>query len=277
MLKRTGGVALLGLVWAPAAWAQAQPAAPPAPAAAPATEAFPAEAPAEQALPPAPVAPAPVQEPVAPAPAAVAAPIATTSAPEPARDTGDDMRPSHWKRSGFFASLQLGGGYFHASSGAADDTRWFNGGAVSGQLAIGGRVGRARQVVLAGAYLRDQVVGLTSKDQRIDGDEPHLDDVTFALWALGFLVDVKAQDEPGLHFQGLVGAGALSVSRNAGSTENPSGFMASLGVGYDFVSSEHFALGALLRGTYAPFSVDEFSGTTVNALAPALLLTASTR
>jgi hypothetical protein len=171
--------------------------------------------------------------------------------------------------------LQLGGGYFHAESGGDNDTRWFNGGSVSGQLAIGGRVGR--HVALAGAYLRDQVVGLTSKDQLIDGDEPHLGDATFALWAIGFLVDAKAQDDPGLHFQLLIGAGALSVSRQSRDADDPSGLMASLGVGYDFLASEHFALGALFRGTYAPLSVDESSGTTVYSIVPALLLTASTR
>lgn len=181
------------------------------------------------------------------------------------------------RRSRFYGTFQLGGGYFHATSGAEQDTRRFSGGTVSGQLAIGGRIGRKRNVALAGAFLRDQVIGLRSKDQRIDGDEPDLHDATFALWAVGFLVDFALERQPGLHFQALAGVGALSVSRSSGNPDDPTGLMVSLAAGYDFKVAEGLALGALLRATYAPLEVTETSSTSVNTLVPALLLTASTR
>ena len=132
-------------------------------------------------------------------------------------------------------------------------------------------------MALAGAFLRDQVVGLRSKDQRIDGDEPNLQDVTFGLWAVGFLVDFAMEREPGLHVQALAGVGALSVSRTSGDPDDPTGLMASLAAGYDFKVGQDLALGALLRATYAPLDANEVSGTTVHVLVPALLLTASTR
>lgn len=204
--------------------------------------------------------------------------------PAPVESSKAEVRPAlptpadaPVRRSRFYGTLQLGGGYFHATSGSEQDTRRFSGETISGQLAIGGRIGQGRNVALAGAFLRDQVVGLRSKDQRIDGDEPHLDDVTFGLWALGFLVDVAVQREPGLHFQGLVGVGALSASRPSGDPDDPTGLMASLAAGYDFEISNDWSLGALLRATYAPLDVNEVSGTTVRILVPALLITAATR
>src|SRR5258708_17682243 len=117
---------VLGLTWAPAAWAQAQPVPP--------------------AAPPAVDAPAPA--------AAASSPAAPPDAPE--------TRQSWRKRSRFFSSAQLGAGYFHASSGAPDDTRTFSGGSVSWELAIGGRI--SPHLALAGAFLRDEIIGLSSKD-----------------------------------------------------------------------------------------------------------------
>ncbi len=229
--------------------------------------------PAEQPLPLAPADPAPVALPLAPPPPP---PPPPADAPKSVSAESTGTAPP-LKRTRFFATFQLGGGYFHATSGTSQDTRRFSGGTISGELAVGGRVGRKRNVALAAAFLRDQVVGLRSKDQKIDGDEPHLQDVTFALWAVGFLVDFAMQREPGLHFQALAGVGALSASRNSGDPDDPAGLMASLAAGYDFKVNDGLAFGALLRATYAPLDVSEVSGTTVNTLVPALLFTASTR
>jgi hypothetical protein len=208
---------------------------------------------------------------VPPAPAPVESPQAEVRPAPPKR------AEAPVKRSRFYGTLQLGGGYFHASSGSDDDTRRFRGGTISWQVAMGGRVGRERNVALAGAFLRDQVIGLRSKDQRIDGDEPNLDDVTFGLWAVGFLVEAAAQREPGLHFQLLLGVGGLSVSRRSGDPDDPTGLMASLAAGYDFKVGNDWSLGALLRATYAPLDVNEVSGTTVRIVVPALLMTVATR
>lgn len=179
------------------------------------------------------------------------------------------------KPSRFFAHLALGGGYFHASSGAQEDRRVFSGGTFSGQLAMGGRVGR--KTLIGGAYLHDQVLGLSSTDEVIDGDEPTLEGVSFALWAIGFFADIPVQVEPGLHFQMLLGIGTLAVARNGGNVDDPNGLLVNLGVGYDFRVGQHLALGALLRASYSPQDVDEISGTSVLVFAPALLLTATTR
>lgn len=138
-------------------------------------------------------------------------------------------------------------------------------------------MGQGRNVALAGAFLRDQVLGLRSKDQRIDGDEPHLRDVTFGLWAVGILVDVALQAEPGLHLQGFAGVGGLSASRTSGDVDDPTGLMASVAAGYDFKVGEHLAVGGLFRATYAPLDVRELTGTTVYITVPALLLTATAR
>jgi len=178
-------------------------------------------------------------------------------------------------------NLGLGGGFFHASSGSAGDTRTFSGGSVSGQLAIGGRLG-SRRVAIGGMYLQDTVLGLSSKDERIDGDEPNLKDISFTFWALGFFTDVALQAEPGLHFQALLGVGSLWVTRarNNNVPSDPVGFVANAGVGYDFRVGRKLAVGALLRATYAPLDVTETgntNGTTVAALIPALLLTATVR
>ena len=266
LLSTLGGV--------PAAWAQAQPVAPapreapPTAPVAPAADSPAAATPAEQPLPPAPAPPTTAAVP--PAPAAVESPQAEVRLAPPKR------AEAPVKRSRFYGTLQLGGGYFHATSGSDDDTRRFSGGTISGQLAIGGRVGRGN-VALAGAFLRDQVIGLRSKDQRIDGDEPNLDDATFGLWAVGFLVEAAAQREPGLHLQILLGVGALSVSRPSGDPDDPTGLMASLAAGYDFKVGNDWSLGALLRATYAPLEVNELSGTTVRIVVPALLMTVATR
>jgi hypothetical protein len=92
------------------------------------------------------------------------------------------------------------------------------------------------------------------------------------------LVEAAAQRAPGLHFQGLVGVGALSVSRPSGDPEDPTGLMASLAAGYDFKVSNDWSLGVLLRATYAPLDVNEVAGSsTVGILVPALLVTVATR
>jgi hypothetical protein len=207
------------------------------------------------------------QQSAAPAPRTVApAPLAPA---EPAPKGG---RPS----SGFFG-IGLGLGYFHANSGSSPDRRVFSGGSISGQLVAGGRIGKWRRVTVGAAYLRDQVFGLSSTDQSVDGDEPDLHDTKFALSALGFFADVALDSHPALHFQGLIGLGSLVVSRPSNRIDNPSGAVFDLGVGYDFFTGGGVALGALLRANYAPFDVDEAQGTSVHVLTPSLLFTVAAR
>ena len=241
---------------------------------------------------PAPVEPAPTEgapaEPgpveATPAQAAAAAPpaevprvVPPSRGKVPGRAQPDLVETPHGdKPSRFFAHVALGGGYFHAGSGAQDDTRTFSGGTFSGQLALGGRIGG--KTLVGGAYLHDQVLGLSSSDEVLDGDEPTLQGVAFSLWAIGFFADVPLQVDPGLHFQMLFGIGTLAVARNDGSDiDDPNGLLVNFGVGYDFRVGRHLALGALLRASYSSQDVEENTGTNVLAFVPALLLTATTR
>ena len=75
----------------------------------------------------------------------------------------------------------------------------------------------------------------------------------------------------------MIGLGGLSVDAPDRDADNPFGLALNVGAGYDFRIAKHLALGALLRATYAPLSIDENSGTTVTNFVPSLLLTATTR
>jgi hypothetical protein len=264
--RSSGIFLLLGSLWCSPAAAQAIEAEP-APASPPLAEPVAPESAAERAPAPTPP-PAPEPPPAAP-PQAAPAPVA---APPTRSEVEAPVFP---KPSRFFAHLALGGGYFHASSGAQEDRRTFSGGTFSAQLAMGGRVGR--KTLIGGAYLHDEVLGLSSNDEVIDGDEPTLKNIGFSLWAIGFFADIPVHVEPGLHFQMLLGIGTLAVSREESDTDNPNGLLVNLGVGYDLRVGQHLALGALLRASYSPQDVDENSGTSVLVFAPALLLTATTR
>lgn len=175
------------------------------------------------------------------------------------------------------ASVAFGAGYFHARSGATDDRRTFSGGTVAWQLTLAGRLGQNRTVAIGGTFLRDHVFSLSSKDELTDGDEPDLDEVGFGLWMLGLFSDFAFQQAPGLHVQAIGGLSGLSVDAPGRDTDSPFGLALNLGVGYDFRVGRHFALGALLRATYAPLYVDESAGTSVATLAPSLLFIATTR
>jgi hypothetical protein len=225
-----------------------------------------------------PLVPAAEPAPLVPVTAnATAAPPAEAT-PAPFAPTPADVLPASADRPlKLFASLALGAGYFHANSGSSDDSRRFSGGTVAGQIVLAGRLGRRRTATIGGAYLRDQVLALSSKDELIDGDEPHLDEVSFGLWVLGFFSDFALQQAPGLHFQAVVGLGGLSVDAPDRDADSPFGLALNVGAGYDFRIAKHLALGALLRATYAPLSIDESSGTTVTNFVPSLLLTATTR
>jgi hypothetical protein len=258
-----------------------------------------AQVPAPQGESPAPVAPSSEPEPAAP-PAEPVAPVTPAPEPVPATAPPPDVPPpapaspsvapvavsppdsdrgaeAPRKPSKLCLSLGIGGGYFHATSGTDRDTRRFSGGSLALQLALGGRVGKTRTVTIGGAYLRDQVFGLAAHDEVIDGDEPTLDQVAFGLWLLGLFVDVAVKPAPGLHFQGIAGFSGIQVDAPDRDADTPFGLAVNLGVGYDFEITQHFALGALLRNTFAPLSVDESNGTDVTTLAPSLLLTATTR
>lgn len=178
------------------------------------------------------------------------------------------------KRSKFHAGFGAGPGLLVAHSGAASDTRSFSGGSVSFGVSIGGRIGR--HFVLGGAYLRDQIFSLSSKDERVDGDEPDLDGISFAYSAIGVLGEIYFMERGGPRLELFVGQGFLDVrGRSSTRIDDPSGALLGAGVGYDFPVSPDVSLGVLLRVNSAQFDVNESSGTDVDSLIPALLFTAT--
>jgi hypothetical protein len=175
--------------------------------------------------------------------------------------------PNH----GFVAAASVGPGLFLANSGAPGDTRRFSGQTLSLGLFMGGHL--APSFTLGGAYLLDEVFGLRSKDAVVDGDEPNLDKIHFALGSLVFVGDGRIAAAPELHLQGFVGFGALYVTgRSAPDIDNPSGLVWGLVLSSEFRLAEHFLLGPALRFTDAPFSVTELGGTSVNIAVPALMV-----
>jgi hypothetical protein len=183
-------------------------------------------------------------------------------------------QPSPPKRSRFHAGFGAGPGLLVAHSGVASDTRSFSGGSVSFAVLMGGRIGR--HFVLGGAYLRDQIFSLSSKDERVDGDEPDLSGISFAYSAIGVLGEVYFMERGGPRLELFVGQGFLDVrGRSSSRVDDPSGALLSAGAGYDFAVSPDVSLGVLLRVNSAQFEVRESNGTDVDSLIPALLFTAT--
>jgi hypothetical protein len=184
-------------------------------------------------------------------------------------------RPGHlpYVHDGFFARLAVGPGLFRAGTGSSSDTRHFSGGAVSGELALGGTLGAG--FVLGGSVLVNRVFALSSKDDVIDGDEPSLDGVSFTLDVLGMFADFYPDPKSGLDFHLFLGTGVLATTRpgNPG-VDDPSGLVVSGGVGYDWFVAEQFSLGVHARLTAGTLNVVESVGsstTSVTTLVPALL------
>jgi hypothetical protein len=91
------------------------------------------------------------------------------------------------------------------------------------------------------------------------------------LIGIGPFVDFYPNPHDGLHFQGLLGFGALETSSkgNAGGSD-PTGFLVSLGGGYDWWVGNEWSIGVMGRLAYAPLSLNSVSYST---LAPAVLAT----
>jgi hypothetical protein len=202
----------------------------------------------------------------------------------PARSEPEPPSPPR-TRDGFFARLSLGSGWFTASSGASDDRRTFYGAPVSLEMYLGGTT--EPWLGLAGGYSRDDILGLSSEDDVIDGDEPDLDSIGFSLEAISlFATAYPGQSSP---FYGFVtlGLGVLDVQADGdefmpplfgmlwkmGGTD-PSGFVMSVGGGYDWWLDERWTAGISARLLYAPLSGQEAGSTEkVLVLMPSVLFT----
>jgi hypothetical protein len=231
----------------------------------------PSDAPVEEespAEPPAPAEPAPLAQPPAPARAAVAP--GTTLAPAP-RDAASSPTG---RRRGFFIEAAMGPGFFFARTSAAD-ARTFTGGSLAVQVALGGTI--ARGFVLGGAYMHDEIFGMSSSDEITDGDEPNLDGVGFSLQRVGLFGDFFPDPTGGLHFQGFAGLGVLNTRRRGVSADDPDGPILSLAGGYSWRLGSSSYVGALVRLTAAPFSSSETTQgeDSTNVVTPALLGTAT--
>jgi hypothetical protein len=178
------------------------------------------------------------------------------------------------KRSGIFAEVALGPGFFYART-AADDARTFTGASIAGQFVLGGTP--ARGLVLAGAYFRDEILGMSASDEVVDGDEPELEDVGFSLDRFGLFADIFPDPDGGLHFQGLAAVGVLNTRRPGGDADDPGGLLISVAGGYAWGLGGAFYLGPLVRLTYAPLTSDETSqgDDLTRVFSPALLVTAT--
>jgi len=191
--------------------------------------------------------------------------------------------PPH-TRDGFFARLSLGAGYFAAASGASQDRRTFAGAPISLQADLGGTP--APWLGLGGAYTRDVILGLSSEDEVIDGDEPDLDDRTFQLETLSFFASLYSH--PTAPFYGFVsfGYGVIHVRPSDDGPElpvfslfgdadgsAPTGYAFTLGGGYDWWLSDTWTVGVSGRLLGARLSTDDGGVSThVNVFVPSLAL-----
>jgi hypothetical protein len=152
-----------------------------------------------------------------------------------------------------FLRLGLGSGWFGASSGEPRDTRSFSGVPVSVDVQVGGRL--SAELCAGVGYLRDEILGLSSEDEVLDGDEPDLRGTSFAMHALGpFLAYAPATSGP--HAFAQVGYGVLGVT--GVETEDPSGPAFALGGGYDWDVDERWAIGAGGRLLIGGLTTEEF-------------------
>jgi len=252
---------------------------------------------------PAPAAPLPVPTPAAPLPApAPEAPLQpAANPPAPAPDTGDPTElPSRapvrqseraskvpspdlglvrkvphgaYVHDGLFIRFAVGPGIFQSSTGRSPDTRNYSGGVVSIDGAIGGAV--VPGVVIGADLQTSRVFSLSATDAVIDGDEPDLNGVRFAMNSISLFLDYYPVPTDGLHFLASIGDGWLDVTRrNTSSSTTPQGVLLTAGAGYEWFVSQSFSLGVLFRADLGLFNVDETTtgtSTGVTTFVPALL------
>jgi len=214
-------------------------------------------------------------------------------APAPVADRGESSaqpvaNDPGFQRRGFFTRLALGSGVFTAGSGSAADSRRFLGVPVSFEAYFGGTP--SSQLSLGAGYGRDAIGLLSSSDEQNDGDEPRLADTSFYLEQLaGFLELYPSPSSPFYGFATL-GIGTLNVRKQDDPFElplfswlshldgaDPSGFIVSLGGGYERWIGESWAVGISGRVLGAFLASNEVSvdGTAVTVIMPSVLVTLS--
>lgn len=175
--------------------------------------------------------------------------------------------------------MAIGGGFLSDSStaslGSSSVDIKYSGGAVTGELALGGTP--APGFVLAFGTSFATVPNPTAKAGDIETSNAN---VNLNLTTVGLLADYYFDPRGGAHIQALIGMGQMSASNDSGDTsnENPIGFAMDLGGGYEWWVGEQWGIGVLGRLSYGSLKWKDSSSdleTKHNVVVPALLLSAT--
>jgi len=163
---------------------------------------------------------------------------------------------------GFHLNLNTGFGYLSSSISETDQS--LHGLTIPTGILLGGSV--IPGLVIGGNLFWHYA---PSPGASMGGVSASLDDVSLYLLGIGPYVDFYPNPAEGLHFQGMVGWGALEASRNgnAGGSD-PTGLIMQIGAGYDFWVGDEWSIGPMARFAYAPLSLNDV---TFSTIAPSLV------
>jgi opacity protein-like surface antigen len=189
----------------------------------------------------------------------------------PAVAAADDTPHLH---DGFYLRLALGAGYLSDSAslkfGSVSQDYTLSGSGLALDILLGGTP--APGLVIGGGFQSASFGSPTLKSGDLSIDVSN----RIVYSTIGPFVDYYPNPADGLHFQGFIGFATLSAQDNNGrtSSKNPTGFGASVGVGYEWFVSNSWSIGILGRVQYGSLKVSD-SGVeeTDKVLLPALLAT----
>lgn len=170
---------------------------------------------------------------------------------------------------GFYLQAATGLGYYGISAESLGREESLSGMTIPMSLMLGGSP--MEGLAIGGGFMFDYA---PSPTYEVDGQEFDLGgDISQYVVAIGPFADFYLDPAGGLHFQAFAGWGGLETSAegNVGGSD-PTGFMLSLGAGYDFFVSPEWSIGGLGRFTYGALSMNDVSSTLIE---PQLLITAT--
>jgi hypothetical protein len=180
--------------------------------------------------------------------------------------------PTVHNHDGFYLQMALGIAYASVKESVnGNELGTISGGGGAGHLLIGGTI--ARGLVLGGGLQVGVFPGPKVSTAGYSGTASS--DLKLNVTTLGPFVDYYFDAAQGLHLQGLIGIGTLSVSDSNGnrSTDNPSGLAASLGIGNEWWIGEQWSFGILGRIQIVNAKSSSSSEVKDTAIVPALLAT----
>ncbi len=207
-----------------------------------------------------------------------------TPPPEGDASTAEPLERG-FRREGFFARLAVGSGWFSAYSGSSGDERSFTGAPLSLEAYLGNTP--LPWLGVGAGYSRDDIGGLSSEDDLVDGDEPDLESTSFHLEAVSAFLTLYPTPASPFYGFATLGLAALRVQSGSEAFElplfnlasnlagsDPSGLILSLGGGYDWWIDRSWTLGVSGRVLGALLSARESaSSERVTLFMPSLLLT----